>query len=237
VTGGSIVLIAALVLVAGFVFLYLRGGSGQASAPISAPALAANNATQQRFRIDPNGSQVQFTLTEDLFGKPNTVVGKTNQVAGDIVLDLNQPGNSQIGTIRIDARTLATDSGMRDRMIRSAILESGQDQYEYINFAPTSITGLPDKVEAGQTYSFKVAGNLTVHHVTKPVTFDVTAKLVSGSPQRLEGAATTTVHRADFNLQIPNVPTVANVSDDVKLEISFAAPETTASAATQPAAS
>jgi polyisoprenoid-binding protein YceI len=238
VTGGSIVLVAALVVVAAFVVLYLRGGSGQASAPISAPALAASNSTQQHFRIDPNSSQVQFTLTEDLFNKPNTVVGKTNQVAGDIVIDLSQPSKSQIGTIRIDARTLATDSGMRDRMIRSAILESGQDQYEFINFVPTEITGLPDKVEAGQTYSFKVAGSLTVRSVTKPVTFDVTAKLVSGSPQRLEGTATTTVHRADFNLQIPNVPTVANVSDDVKLEISFVAPEASATAAaTQSAAS
>ncbi len=234
---GAIIVVVAVIGVAGFAYIYVSGGSGQAGAPISAPALAASDSTQQHFRIDSNSSQATFTLTEDLMGKPNTVVGKTNQIAGDILVDLNRPSNSQIGTIRIDARTLATDSGMRDRMMRSRILQSSQDQYEFINFAPNAIAGLPDKVTPGQSYTFKITGNLTVRDVTKPVTFDATAKLVAGSPAQLEGTATTTVHRADFNLQIPNVPSVANVSDEVKLDLSFVAPDVSANAAATQSAS
>jgi polyisoprenoid-binding protein YceI len=233
---GVAALAVAIIGVVGFAFIYARGGSGEASAPISAPTLAATGSAQQHFQIDQNSSKVTFTLTEDLMGKPNTVVGTTKQVAGDIVADLNTPSNSQVGTLRINARTLATDSGMRDRMMRSAILESSQDQNEFITFAPTSITGLPDKITAGQSYTFQIAGNLTVRSVTKPVTFNTTATLVAGSPARLEGTATATVRRADFELQIPNVPSVANVSDEVKLQIDFVAPEASASAAATQAA-
>ncbi len=236
VAAGVVVLAAATIVLAGFAYIYVKGGSGEASAPINAPALSANSSGQQHFRIDPASSKVTFTLTEDLMGKPNTVVGKTNQVAGDIVVDVDHPGNSQIGTIRIDARTLATDSGMRDRMMRGQILQSSQDQYEFVTFAPTKITGLPDKLSPGQSYTFQIAGDLTVRSITKPVTFDATAKLVADSPAHLDGTATTTVHRADFQLQIPNVPSVANVSDDVKLQIDFVAPEISASATATQAA-
>src|SRR5258708_36151833 len=119
---GIIVLAVVVIGIGGFVYIYATGGSGKASAPISAPALVANDASQRHFQIDPSGSNVQFTLTEVLMGNPNTVVGKTNQVAGDILVDADQPSNSQIGKLRIDARTFATDSPMRDRMIRGPIL-------------------------------------------------------------------------------------------------------------------
>src|SRR5258708_40219087 len=179
----GILLLAVVVIgVGGLAYIYAIGGSGQASAPISAPALVANNGTQRHFQIDSSGSNVQFTLTEVLMGNPNTVVGKTNQVAGDILVDADQPSNSQIGKLRIDARTFATDSPMRDRMIRGPILASGQNQYEYIDFVPSGITGLPSKIEAGQSYTFQVTGNMTVRDITKPVTFDVTSKLVAVLP-------------------------------------------------------
>ncbi len=233
---GIIVLAVVVIGIGGFVYIYATGGSGKASAPISAPALVASDSSQRHFQINPSGSNVQFTLTEVLMGNPNTVVGKTNQVAGDILVDADQPSNSQIGKLRIDARTFATDSAMRDRMIRGPILASGQNQYEYIDFVPGPLTGLPAKIEVGQSYTFQVTGNMTVRDITKPVTFDVTAKLVAGSPDQLEGTATTTVKRADFNLQIPNVATVANVSDAVKLEIDFVAPEAGASSTATQAA-
>jgi polyisoprenoid-binding protein YceI len=232
---GGIVVTVLVVAAAAFGYIYVSGGSGQASAPISAPALSANNTTgtgttQKVYRIDPAQSKVTFTLTEDLMGKPNTVVATTNQVAGDVLIDLNNPANTKVGEIRVDVRSLATDSGMRDRMIRGQILQSSQDKYEFVSFMPTAVTGLPDKLVAGQTVSFKIAGNLTVRDITKPVTFDATATLSTDSPERVTGSATTTVKRADYNLQIPNVASVANVSDDVKLAIEFVAPLSTGAA-------
>jgi len=43
------------------------------------------------------------------------------------------------------------------------------------------------------------------------------------STTRLTGTATTVVNRGDYNLTIPSVPNVANVGEDVTLEIDFVA--------------
>lgn len=193
-----------------------------AAAAVQAAAAAQAAASSTLYRIDTNGSQVSFTLTEDLRGQPTTVVGTTDQVAGDILVDFATPTNSKIGTIRINARTLVTDQEFRNRAIRSNILQSAKDEYQFIDFTPTAITDLPDKVEVGSTIKFKVVGDLKIRDIVQSVTFDVS---VTAGTDSLTGSATTTVTRDQFNLQIPNAPGVANVSNDVTLDIKFTAPK------------
>jgi polyisoprenoid-binding protein YceI len=57
--------------------------------------------------------------------------------------------------------------------------------------------------------------------VTKPVVF--TASVSAPSEDRVVGSATTVIKRSDYNLQIPSVPFVANVGEDVTIEIDFVA--------------
>lgn len=199
----------------------------EATAAAEATAeLAAPVSEQTLFRIMPDESEVRFVLTEDLRGVPTTVVGTTNQVAGDILVDFTAPLNSRVGMIRINARTLATDNNFRNGAIRDRILQSNQADYEFTEFTPTAITGLPETVEIGQPVTFQIAGDLRVRNIVQPVTFEATVTVVS--EDRLEGTATTTVNRADFNLQIPSAPGVANVSEAVQLEIALVAARVTA---------
>jgi polyisoprenoid-binding protein YceI len=177
------------------------------------------------FRIVPEESEVRFIITEDLRGQPTTPIGITNQVAGDIVVDFSTPANSRVGTIRINARTLTTDSEFRNRAIRAEILESSKDEYEFIDFTPTAISGLPASVAVGEEVTFQITGDLKIRDIVNAVTFDVTATVVS--EDRLEGTASTQVTRAAYDLQIPNAPGVANVSDEVTLEIDFVAAKVT----------
>ena len=183
--------------------------------------VAPSAAAATLYQIVADESKVSFTLTEDLRGQPTTVIGTTKEVAGQIFVDFGAPANSKIGGIRINARTLATDQEFRNRAIRSNILESSKDEYEFIDFTPTAITGLPDKVEVGQEVSFQVVGDLKIRQIVQSVTFDVTVTAVSAD--RLEGKATAAVTRDQYNLTIPNAPGVANVSNDVTLEIQFVA--------------
>jgi polyisoprenoid-binding protein YceI len=118
-------------------------------------------------------------------------------------------------------RTLATDNEFRNRAIRGQILQSSQDEFEFAQFEPTSITGMPDSVAVGETITFTVVGNLTLRDITNEVTFEVTATLES--EDRLSGTATATVQREPYNLIIPSVPGVANVGEDVALAIEFVA--------------
>ncbi|MDE0231459.1 MAG: YceI family protein [bacterium] len=165
------------------------------------------------------GTEARFSIYEVLRGEPFTVVGVTTEVVGRVRVDLADLSRSQMGEILINARTFATDASNRDRAIRGPIL--GAEQYEFITFLPTGITGLSGPAEDGGEYSFSVEGDLTVREITRAVTFSVAARWDGDG--RLQGLASTTVSRSDFGLNIPSVPFVADVGDEIGLELAFTA--------------
>ncbi|HSH79412.1 MAG TPA: YceI family protein [Herpetosiphonaceae bacterium] len=122
-----------------------------ASAPETTETAAASSSGAVLAQIVPEESEVRFLIDEVLNGAPKTVVGTTNQVAGEISVDPNDPSQTRVGVIQVNARTLATDSGMRNRTIANRILQTGQ--YEFITFTPTSIVGLPEQGAIGHSNS------------------------------------------------------------------------------------
>ncbi len=191
----------------------------EAAVATEAPSVAS--ASTSTYNIDKTQSEVRFILQEDLRGSRIDVVGITKEVAGQIRVDTAQPANSQVGQIVINARTLETDIGFRNQAIRGRILRSAEDAYEFITFTPTAITGLPTSAVTKGPLTFQVMGDLKIVEVTKSVTFDVTLDTISAD--KLVGSGKTTIKWADFNLAIPSVPGVANVTPDVTLEINFVA--------------
>ncbi len=171
------------------------------------------------FQISQDESQVRFVLDEELRGQPKTVVGTTNQVAGEIAVDRDDLSTAQAGIIQVNARTLATDNDFRNRAINNEILETGA--HEFITFKPTAINGLPDSVSVGEAVNFTITGDLTIRDITNEATFNVEATLLSDT--QLAGSASTIVSRSDYDLRIPSVPNVANVEEEVELYIDFVA--------------
>ncbi len=188
-------------------------------APTEAPTEAVPAGTALTFTIDPAASQVRFQLDEDLRGVRTTVVGTTDQVAGQLSLNLADLSQTQVGVIQINARTLATDNNFRNRAIQNEILDTGN--FEFITFTPTAVEGLPASAAIGETITFTLVGDLTIRDVTLPATFTVEA--TAASETQITGTATAVVNRADFGLQIPSVPNVANVEEEVELYIDFTA--------------
>ena len=217
---GGLAGIAVIGIAAFLVYIWFAGGDGTPSEDVSAPTLVAED-NQQVYRIDKEQSTVQFFLREDLNGRRTDVIGTTGEVAGDILVDFNTPSNSSVGTIRVNARTLETDQNLRNRQIRTFILDSASDEHEFIDFVPTELQNFPESPEIGQELQFQIVGNLTIKGTTQSELWDATVTLVS--EDRMEGVATTTVSRSDYNLQIPNVSSVANVDEDVQLTVSFVA--------------
>ncbi len=183
----------------------------------SAEAAAVEGATI--YTITPEGSLVRFELDEDLRGERITVVGTTDQVAGQISFDVADPASTEVGVLQINARGLATDNNFRNRAIQNEILDTGA--YEFITFTPTSVDGLPDSVAVGDEVSFTITGDLTVREVTQPATFDVVATLVSDT--EITGTASSVIVLTDYDINIPSVPSVANVEEEVELYIDFTA--------------
>lgn len=191
------------------------------AAPTESAPEPTPEARLRTFRLAPGQSEARFIVDEVLLGRPNTVVGSTDQVTGTIQVDLNDFRQTQVSPIQVDARSLATDNRFRNRSIQRQILQSQRDEYRYIVFTPTAIEGLPETVNLGEPFTFQIVGDLTIRDITSPVTFEVTVTPVSET--ELTGLARTTVTRSMFDLRIPNVPGVADVSEDVQLELEFVA--------------
>lgn len=218
-----------IIIIGGGIWLYewILGDTQEASGPITAipldvattaPTVAATDQTELLlFQIVQEESEVRFIINEELRGEPKKVVGVSNQVAGEIAVDPSDLSALQVGIIQVNARTLVTDEDRRNQAIRNRILNT--DAYEFITFTATEIIGLSGRGELGQSYTFQMAGDLTIRNVTQSVVGDVTVQVESVS--RLTGSASIVVDRSDYNLVIPNVRFVANVGEKVTLEIDF----------------
>jgi polyisoprenoid-binding protein YceI len=171
------------------------------------------------FTVDSDLSEARFIIGEILINAPNTVVGVNKQVQGGGVLNFLEPELSTLGEFLIDSSGFETDSSMRNRAIRNFTLQYGQ--FPLISFQPTEIVGIPSEIIVGESIPFEIIGQLTIREVTQEVTFGGAAIMVD--EDRVEGLATATVLRSDFDLSIPSVERVAGVDEEFTLEIEFVA--------------
>lgn len=247
----TLLIVAATVVALGagaVAFIWFSGGSGEPTTDLTTPPLAADTtastaapaatAPASTGSVSPTetteapstdltfvigeGSQARFELDEELRGSPKHVVGTTPEVVGQVRFDPADPSGAEFSDIVINARTFQTDSSNRDRAIRSAVvLDSGSDEFELITFTPTAIDGLPDSLAVGDSISFTVTGDLTIKGVSQSTTFDVEATWTA--EDTLEGTAETVVDRTEFGIGIPNVASVANVTEEVLIALDFVA--------------
>lgn len=170
------------------------------------------------FQLVPAESEARYRAREQLLGRslPNDAVGRTNAVEGQIVFNSDGTIDSERSRFTVDLRTLQSDETRRDNYIKQNTLEV--DRYPNAEFQPTTATGLPWPLPSNGQLQFQLEGNLTVHGVTKPVTWNVQAT-VEG--QRITGTATTQVTFEDFGMTPPRVPVVLSLEDTITLELDF----------------
>lgn len=218
--GGIIVMVVGVIFISIVWFLFLRK-TQTPTAPITAIPIDVSGSIGSFtiFELIPDESKVTFSLEETLRGLPTTAVGSSRQVAGQIAVDFDSPTHSQIGPIRINARTLLSDNEFRNNAIQNFILRS--DSYEFITFMPTTISGLPTSFTPNEPIQLQIEGDLTIKDVTQTAVFNTT--ITPTDTRQIAGTATAQILRSDFNLTIPDAPGVANVSDKVSLTINFSA--------------
>ena len=150
-------------------------------------------AEPQVYKLDPNHTQVGFSIRH-FFSK---VPGQFNKFDGQISLDEKNPGNSSVEAT-IEATSIDTNNEKRDNHLRSA------DFFEVEKFP--SLTFKSTKVTAAGDKKLQVAGDLTIHGVTKPVVLDVemlgagTVAIGGQSMSRAGFEATTRINRKDYGL-------------------------------------
>jgi len=192
--------------------------AAEAPAAPAAPA-EASSGDAIRFVVDPAQSEARFIIDEELMGSPKQVVGVNDGVSGEVSVNPADPASVQIGPIVIEAGGFVTDNDRRNGAINRFILQSGN--YPTITFTPTGMEGVPASVGVGDSLTLQVTGDLTIREITRPETFAVTVQVVSTTELRVSGAAQ--FLRENYELTIPSVPSVANVTNEIQLEFDFVA--------------
>jgi polyisoprenoid-binding protein YceI len=191
------------------------------SAPAAAPteSTAAGDPSTQLYRIDATQSEVRYEVNETIFrnNRFQTAIGRTQGIAGDILIDFTQPANSRIGDIVIDVSQFTSDESRRDNFIRRNFLESSR--YPLATFVTNAIEGLPAQVAEGEAVAFTISGDLTVKETTRSVTWNVA---LTWAGDRLTGSASTEILMSEFGVGPIQIPLLAT-EDNVKLFFDFVA--------------
>ena len=199
----------------------VKDANAAATTPVVQPATvdAALPATDGlELVVAPDGNEVRYRVREQLVGLdlPNDAVGATSDVTGGIAFDAKGDLVPASSRFVVNVATLESDKDRRDGYVRGRILEASE--YPTVTLAPTSIKGLALPLPTSGSRAFQIAGDLTVHGVTKPTTWQVEAAFNGG---RVTGTATTTFPFSEFGLTQPRVPVVLSVADTIKLEYTF----------------
>jgi polyisoprenoid-binding protein YceI len=157
---------------------------------LAAPVLSEARAGD--FAIDQSHSHVGFRVKHLVVSK---VEGEFKDFDGSFSFDEKKPDASKVA-FTIKAASINTNTAKRDEHLRSA------DFFDVQKFPTLAFEST--KVEGAGKGKYKLSGNLTIHGVTKPVTFVVEYGGVSKDPW--EGkthtgfTATLRINRKDYGL-------------------------------------
>lgn len=164
------------------------------------------------WEIDPFHTLVEFSVVHL---KINIVKGRFKEVRGSLHLDIQHPENSWV---KAQVNTASIDTGVaaRDGHLRSA------DFFDAVKY-PTIVFESVLVEQMGETIG-KVTGNLTLHGITRQVTFD--AKFTGYTRDadtkgwRVGLSAVTVIDRRHFDMLFnQRMEGVAMVGNEARIEM------------------
>jgi polyisoprenoid-binding protein YceI len=172
---------------------------------------AVKDAAAAKWSIDKAHSGVKFTVTHLVVSE---VEGSFKLFDGSMEASKPDYSDAKIN-FTVDVNSVNTDNDMRDKHLKSEDFFAAE-KYPQMKFVSTSFT------PAGGN-KYKLAGNLTIKDVTKPVVFDVTYGGTANMMGKTKAGfkAKTTINRFDYNLKWDKATEAGGlvVSKDVDLVV------------------
>ena len=167
----------------------------------------ATHASADTFKIDPVHSSILFSVTH--LGVSN-LYGRFNDVSGTVTFDQADPSKSSVN-LTIPIESVDTRVAKRDQQLKGPDFFNAK-QFPVMTFKSTKVEGSGD--------AYKVAGDFTLHGVTKPLTFEV-KKGGEGEGEKGEirggGEARFTIKRSDYGMTFMQGP----VGDEINVIVSL----------------
>jgi polyisoprenoid-binding protein YceI len=156
------------------------------------------------------GSQVGYRVGEVLFGQDTEAVGRTSDVTGTVTIAGTTISAASFTT---DMTTVRSDQSRRDGQFHNRIMETSQ--FPEATFRLTGPITLPSVPVDGAEITVEATGEFTIHGVTRPATFPLTAKR-DGATIQLNGSIP--VVFADYGIDDPSGGP-ATVKDHGEIEV------------------
>jgi polyisoprenoid-binding protein YceI len=186
--------------------------------PMQAPGSKdAAKVTAGNYTADPNHTLIGWRVNHLGF---NDYFGIFGSVKGTLSLDPKNPNAAKVDISIPVSKVTTASAGLTDHLLRA-----GKDggKPDFFGPAPADAKFVSTSVVAKGTTA-KIAGNLTLNGVTKPVTLDAEFSGAGTTPAMMGGKETvgfhakTTIKRSDFGVSMA----IPLVSDAVALDISVA---------------
>jgi len=162
-------------------------------------------------------STASFTIEEVLLGQDKTVIGTSIDVQGNFSVNPSDLSTLEMSMVTVGTQAFETDNRRRNGAIQNRILDT--ETFPSIVFEFGSISSLISVEDGSVTAT--ITGSLTIKDVTREQVFNLT--LNSVNQESISGSASSTILYQDYGLNIPPVPMVASVEDEVLLQIDFVA--------------
>lgn len=196
----------------------VAASSSSASAgtePGTAAEGTGNDTLTGTWTIAP-GSIVGYRVREQLasLSAESDAVGRTEAISGELTLSGDDAAlELTSASFSVDMTTLTSDRGMRDNRLRTSGIET--DAFPTSTFVLTAPVSLPAETATGAAVEIVLAGDLTLHGVTRAVSIPAQAQLVDGL---IQVAGSLTFPFADFEISAPNIAGFVSVEDEGALE-------------------
>ena len=189
--------------------------AAQTSLPAQSSRAPSAVKSASTWKIDAAHSELTFSIRHMV----SRVRGQFDEWTGTIVADPNDWSTASVDVVA-QTSSIDTNNERRDEDLRSPN-HFDAEANPTVTFKSTRVTRF-----AGD--SIAVAGNLTIHGVTKPVVLKGKFNGMTGTPgkRRAGFEAETTINRQDYNTTWNRiVEGSAMLGDDVRIEIDIAAVE------------
>jgi polyisoprenoid-binding protein YceI len=183
-------------------------GSGSASATPETTT-AATGTVAGSWTVS-SGSVVGYRVNEVLLGQKATAVGRSKSVTGHLTIS----GTTvTAGSFSVPMSTVHSDKSQRDAQFDGRIMDVAK--YPTGTFTLTRPIDLAPLPAAGVVKSYTARGNLTLHGITRAVTFTLTAERKGA---QIEVAGHIPVLFADYGIANPSFAGFVTTQDHGLLE-------------------
>jgi polyisoprenoid-binding protein YceI len=202
-------------------YVYIHFIEGPAPAKLELPRSSSTSSTATGSTTAPSsldgvwnvgtGSQAGYRVNEVLVGQNATAVGRTSKIWGSMTISGSSVTKAQF---TVDMASVVSDQSQRNARFDGPIMDVSQYPTATLTLsAPIDLGTIP--IDGAVTH-YSAAGNLTLHGVTKSVTFPVTAKRVGAG---IDVLADVLITFSEWNIANPSIGGFVTTANSGTLEV------------------